>query len=194
MILLGISGKKRAGKDTICGFIKEIVAGMPEYTFQHINFADTVYEEVVCALWPAIHRDNKLAIESRVNTIKADKDSFRTLLQWWGTDWRRKFFDENYWINKWAARVSQVPDNAVVVCSDVRFLNELQAVRGCKGYAWRVRRDGQGIDTHQSETELDAVKDWDKYIPNHSKLEQLELRVNLEFQALLTKHNNTQLK
>ncbi len=195
MILLGISGKKRSGKDTICGFIKDIVNGMPEYTFAHINFADALYEEVACALWPAIHRDNKAALNRKIETIKADKDSFRTLLQWWGTDWRRKFFDEHYWINKWAAKIRLAPENAIVVCSDVRFLNELQAVRGCKGYAWRVSRPNLELsDLHSSEIDLDNRHDWDDSITNDVTLNILQLRVEKQFQALLTKHNNTQLK
>jgi hypothetical protein len=63
--------------------------------------------------------------------IEHSKADFRPLLQWWGTEFRRKQ-DENYWINKWILTANRFQN---VIVDDIRFYNELRALQQ---YAFKV--------------------------------------------------------
>lgn len=92
------------------------------------------------------------------------------LLQWWGTEYRRNNFGENYWVDKLFASIPANTDIALI--SDVRFLNEADGIKQRGGYTvnvQRLREDGsQYFSTdrpsdHPSETMLDNYN-WDYYI------------------------------
>lgn len=95
------------------------------------------------------------------------------LLQWWGTDLRRKHFGENYWVSKTIAQiVKENPDVALI--TDTRFPNEAQAVKNLGGYNLNITRlnaDGTPFVApdrpadHPSETALDNWA-WDLKIVN----------------------------
>ena len=72
-----------------------------------------------------------------------------------------------------------------VVTADVRFLNEMQHIRGAGGVLVRVVRPGAGLEgayaKHQSEAEMAAVpdKEFDKVIQNTGTLNDLKKTVNI---------------
>lgn len=91
------------------------------------------------------------------------------LLQWWGTEYRRNNFGENYWIDKLFASIPANTDIALI--SDVRFPNEADGIKQRGGYTvnvQRLREDGtQYLSTdrpsdHPSEIALDKYN-WDYY-------------------------------
>jgi hypothetical protein len=64
----------------------------------------------------------------------------RTLLQWWGTEYRRAV-DPFYWVKKLKARLLE--DNPkVALISDMRFPNEALFIKVNGGYTVEVRREG----------------------------------------------------
>lgn len=85
------------------------------------------------------------------------------LLQWWGTEFRRNNFGQDYWVKR---TFSQIPANLdVAMITDVRFPNEAEAVEQRGGFSvnvQRLREDGtQYTDPsrpadHPSETALDG--------------------------------------
>lgn len=84
------------------------------------------------------------------------------LLQFWGTEYRRTNFGQDYWIKKTYASIPANLDIAMI--SDLRFPNEAEAVEQRGGYTvnvQRLRKDGtQYTDPsrpadHPSETALD---------------------------------------
>lgn len=92
------------------------------------------------------------------------------LLQWWGTEFRRNNFGENYWVDKLFASIPANIDIALI--SDTRFLNEADGIKQRGGYCvnvQRLREDGtQYFSTdrpsdHPSEVNLDGYN-WDYYI------------------------------
>lgn len=85
------------------------------------------------------------------------------LLQWWGTEYRRKYFGEDYWVKKLAESIPANLDIAMV--TDVRFLNEAQYITARAGYTVKIERlnaDGTPYVApdrpfdHPSETALDG--------------------------------------
>jgi len=150
-MLIAFSGKKQTGKDTAADILAE---NSPALHFQRLNFADAVYEELAIALWPGCKHDKSCLIE-RVRFMKDNKDNFRLLLQGWGTDYRRKMFGSMYWIDIYKRRLAAIPNDYVVLTTDVRFLNEAECIYQLGGVLIRMERVTWHDDIHQSEVELD---------------------------------------
>lgn len=88
----------------------------------------------------------------------------RTLLQWWGTEYRRAQ-DPDYLVKKTMARIAQENPEIALIC-DVRFPNEVEGgIRAAGGYVVRVDRVGfvSDVPEHISEKSLDhfTALDWD---------------------------------
>jgi hypothetical protein len=158
MNLIATMGKKRSGKDTVFEALRKVVPGA-----QRRAFADPLYVELA------------LACGVSVRFIQDNKHIFRTALQWWGTDFRRKLFGEDYWVAKMDYELRRIEDaSPLVVITDVRFKNEAELVRSHGGLLWRVERpQSSRVDVHQSETEADDIAA-DRVIDNSGSLEELE--------------------
>ena len=141
MILIGISGKKRSGKDTLATAIKVHTTLL----IHKIAFADALKKEVAAALGITVQE------------LERDKDFYRPILQWWGTDYRRKKFGEDYWTIQFAKAFLK-SEADMVIAPDVRFPNEAGLIRQSGGILIRVEREGLPTDVHESETALDRYK------------------------------------
>ncbi len=140
--IIGISGHLKHGK-TECA--KILCTLLPNAHI--INFADALKEEV------------SKATGTPIETIEKNKDTFRTILQWWGTDFRRAK-NHTYWIEEWIKRCLRKINETnceYIIVGDVRFLNEADAIKSNCGFVWRVTRPSViGTSTHISENEMDT--------------------------------------
>jgi hypothetical protein len=76
----------------------------------------------------------------------------RTLTQWWGTEYRRNLFGQNYWVDKALAKIKE--DNVpFALMTDMRFMNEYVAC----DFTVRVHRPGMPLLEHISEHGLDDL-------------------------------------
>lgn len=142
MIIIGITGKKRSGKDTFADFIIKNSNG----TASKMSFADSLKDEVA-----------QMLNISRAR-IEDDKSFFRPLLQWYGTEWRRGNFGSDYWITQLKNRVSMSASKVVIV-PDVRFRNEAELIKQMKGTLVRVEKEGENSDDrHASEIDMDGYE------------------------------------
>ncbi|PLX86887.1 MAG: hypothetical protein C0618_08300 [Desulfuromonas sp.] len=121
-----------------------------------------------CPRWPdfvAAHRD----IQDRPGQTAM---TVRRILQWWGTEYRRSD-NPDYWTDAWSRAVRLLDLSAVhVLIDDVRFVNELNAVKGQGGSIVKIERPGfNGANNHASETALDDYQHWDRVIRNDGSLE-----------------------
>ena len=72
---------------------------------------------------------------------RSPRDAMRTL----GTEWGRDSVGPNLWVNVWKRKVlSQLPDHVTAIADDVRFPNEVAAIRSIGGVVIRLHRDGIG--------------------------------------------------
>ena len=175
MNLIGISGKKLSGKDTVAGMIANYL--IPLKTVR-IGFADTLKDEL-CAM---------LNITSTY--LDEHKDNFRLIMQGYGTDFRRKLTSDDYWILKLEKKITELPSNIhTVVIPDVRFLNEAEYIKKLGGKLIRVERGNKDKpwlpikDSHVSEQELTCFNYyWDAKIVNNYTLKELQFDVeNIRF-------------
>lgn len=120
------------------------------------------------------------------------KKSWRILLQWWGTEFRRRLCGDSYWRDRLRLYNANLPDKTVHGVFDIRFPDEFDMVRNelTNGFLIRVERpsvvpDG---DQHPSETALDDVPQdrWNAVVVNEVDLDELRKGADIIFlQALM---------
>lgn len=165
-MIIGLNGKKRAGKDTVADYLGE------KYGFTKIGFADTMYE-AVCSLWgityeQALKYKETGSVAIHVNwdgTIPSDVLShnwtWRAHLQRFGTDMGRRVFGNDFWVERMIERYFDPLTDAEFrklrfVVSDVRFDNEAKALVKLGGDIWHIERPGiDDGDSHESEAGID---------------------------------------
>lgn len=111
------------------------------------------------------------------------------LLQWWGTDFRRALFGEEYWVEKVRDKIGDMSERSPTqkfVIPDTRFQNEADACREWGGrYCDILRYGGPTCDTgrdpdHISETALDNYEpDFD--VSSDGTVEEYLKRLSITF-------------
>ena len=142
--IIGICGRKGSGKDTIGDMICKI-----DPTFEKIAFADVV-KDIVASLFGW---DREML---QGNTVEGRKwreeiDEFwakeldmpdfspRKAMQLIGTDIMRNNLHKNIWIISVKRKIMNKPDKNFVI-TDVRFPNEILAIKNLNGKIIRVER------------------------------------------------------
>ena len=163
VMLIGISGKKRSGKDTVGAMVVE---WLNEHGFDaaQVAFADQLKEEVAEAT----------GVNRRMQEM--DKERWRPILQWWGVEFRRHYFGQDYWVRKMMEKLL-VMDEDVAVVTDVRFRDEADFIRASGGFVVRVERETGLQDGHSSETDLDGYSGFQTTLSNDGTLDDLEEKV-----------------
>ena len=169
-MIIGLSGKAQAGKDTVATILVE------DYGFTRLAFADVI-KAAVYTLDPIISLSG-LRLQHLVDANGWDSakqfPEVRRLLQVFGSEVGRDLIDEQIWIE---LTMNGIKASANIVISDVRFKNEAEEIKYQGGQVWRVTRAiNDTIDYHRSETDLDSWN-FDQYIPNNSTLEELRNEV-----------------
>ena len=177
-MIIGITGKKKSGKDTFFKALSAHNANMVRY-----SLADDLKDEV------------SVACGCTVEFIAENKDLFRPMLQWWGTEFRRICFGEDYWVKKLTARIEageSIPGlfyqpAQIPVITDVRFLNEAEFVKKRGGAVVRILGgQSEAGDTHASEVEMDQIQE-DYTISNTAGLDELAEEARVLWETIQTR-------
>ena len=189
-LILGLGNRARHGKDSFAQAIIRYYANLDGVrakhglnvkptVIQHLAFADALYKEInawlatpeglrwrdgfkACVVDGPIVTPDWVTPDNPLTDPRAPLGKYTKLLQWWGTEYRRQNFGQDYWVKQWKAAVNPKAD--IVFSTDMRFQNEAQAVKDLGGYTIQVsRRNADGtpfVDTsrdpnHPSETQLD---------------------------------------
>lgn len=155
---------------------------------------------------------NYLRLPEDAYIIEKESMTVRELLQIMGTDAMRDVIHPNIWVNTLfqeyqptsmtniakaslttgkTTKIIKEPSWPSWVISDVRFLNEVNAIKnGLIGspvpkndFRFLVRinrptRKKDDVDEHQSETELDDYQNWDYVIENDKNLDHLAFEIH----------------
>jgi len=182
MLIVGLGHKARRGKDTATQAI--IDAYGAQHDIRRFAFGDALKHEVNAAALQAggmfnlfqeltlhgapLPNGKRLTLPDWVkyeaNPVLDDPlcplGKQRTLLQWWGSEYRRNACDKFYWVKALKA-VLEVEQPTVALVPDVRFLNEYAWIKANGGFTIRCERTGfpdlETNSNHHSEHELDAV-------------------------------------
>jgi len=179
--IIGITGKKFNGKDTLGEiFIKN--------EYQKFAFADPLKracKEIFHLNDDQLYGDKKEDVDSYWNITP------RKIYQYVGTELFRDKIGElipevgkDIWIKSIEKQILDVlyknPSTKIVI-TDIRFKNELDAVKHLGGIIIRIHRSSlKSIDVHKSEADIDTfIVDYD--ISNDSTIEDLNLKVTNMF-------------
>jgi len=172
MTLIGISGRKRSGKDTFAARL----TGVHGYT--RVAFADPL-RAMALALDPLVRTTSghtvrlaELAAFEGWERAKNHAEVRRTL-QRLGTEAGRAVLGDTIWIDTAMQHVDQV--NGPVVITDVRYPNEADAIRAAGGIVLRIDRPGlTSSDVHPSETAMDDYPHFTARIVNDRSIAALQ--------------------
>lgn len=170
MKLIGICGRKRAGKDTAASAL--VTKG-----YRLVRFADPLKNMIRTLLGAAGIFCVEHFIEGDQKEIPLPAlcgKSTRFAMQTLGTEWGRKTIGEDLWIQVALSRVAGLP---AAVISDVRFPNEAAAIRNIGGTIIKIVRSEQPqIDGHASEASIDLI-DAQYTIINNSTIQDLQAKI-----------------
>ncbi len=121
--LVGFTGFAGAGKD----YVADILIGRIERHVRvvRVPWAKGVRDEILAELGIQLPR---MAPDLYA---KPTNPAVRRLLQWWGTEFRRAE-DPEYWI-KWGLNAARLSKAHVVLFTDTRFQNEVDAITTAGG-------------------------------------------------------------
>jgi hypothetical protein len=141
-MIIGIAGFQGAGKDTVADYLQNI------YGFKRDSFAATLKDAVAAVFgWDRELLEGRTT-ESRVwreqvdpwwaNRLNMPNLTPRLVLQKWGTEVARRSWHDDTWIASLENKLTKAHNDIVI--TDVRFPNEIQAVRNAGGIVIRVIR------------------------------------------------------
>lgn len=179
-MIIGISGKAGSGKDTAAKML-EVLYANPDISYEDFanrrykNFADILIVHFADALKEAAQVLFRLG-EWEINTQEGKKTTInwigktvRELLQGIGQG-LRDAIDFDLWVKILFANTKGWSN---YIIADVRYPNEIKAIKERNGILLRIDRKGAGAGNHSSETALDNYKEWDVHIENNSSIEDL---------------------
>jgi hypothetical protein len=141
-MIIGIAGFQGSGKDTIADYLQNI------YGFKRDSFAATLKDAVA-----AVFGWDRDLLEGRTTESRAWREQVdpwwaerlnmpdltpRLVLQKWGTEVARKSWHDDTWIASLENKLNKAHNDIVI--TDVRFPNEIAAVRNAGGIVIRVVR------------------------------------------------------
>jgi hypothetical protein len=141
-MIIGVCGFIGSGKDTVADYLVNF------HEFRRESFADSLKDSVAAVFgWDRKMLEGRTK-ESRewreqVDPWWAERLDMPTLtprwvLQYWGTEVCRKTFHDDIWIASIENKLRQSKDNIVI--SDVRFPNEIKAIKNLSGkIVWVTR-------------------------------------------------------
>lgn len=157
--IIGLAGYAQSGKDTTGKILVE------EHGFERLAFADAL-RDILYALNPVVHGDDHIipsvwdvqgCVDAKGWEWAKAHTTARVLLQRLGTEAGRNVLGENVWVD---ACMRKVKPGGSYVITDVRFPNEVDAVRKRGGELWRIiRPGGRPANDHVSETAIADVRE-----------------------------------
>ena len=179
-MIIGISGKAGSGKDTAAKML-EVLYANPDISYedfankryknfadiQIVHFADSLKETAQVLFRISEWETNTQ--EGKKTTINWIGKTVRELLQGIGQG-LRDAIDPNLWVKILFANTEGWTN---YIIADVRYPNEIKAIKERNGILLRIDRKGAGAGNHSSETALDDYKEWDVHIENNGSIEDL---------------------
>ena len=179
-MIVGISGKAGSGKDTAAKML-EVLYANPDISYedfankryknfadiQIVHFADSLKETVQVLFRIGEWETNTQ--EGKKTTINWIGKTVRELLQGIGQG-LRDAIDPNLWVKILFANTEGWTN---YIIADVRYPNEIKAIKERNGILLRIDRKGAGAGNHSSEIALDDYKEWDVHIENNGSIEDL---------------------
>ena len=148
-LIIGLAGKAGHGKNYVADVLCDYYPGM---RFRKVAFADPL-KQLYSIISGETVQDSPEWKNGMSNLGMTRREAFQKI----GTDLFRKHLHEDIWIH---ALFSGLDLTQNYIITDVRFLNEVNAIRHAGGVVFRVMRPNYDSDTpaHESEEAIDLLK------------------------------------
>lgn len=177
--LIGLGHRAQAGKDTLADILFDL------HAYKAVSFA-TPLKAMLEDLNPIVtstgHRLNDLPMSMEE---KKKMPEVRRLLQHLGSSARYRLH-QGVWVAAAMQEVDKIlrdPQGRVVV-TDVRHVNEAEAIKKRGGVMVRVDRPGLPKMEHESETAMADYDDWDHVVHNDGDLNHLRTEATVLLDTL----------
>lgn len=172
-MIIGINGRMQSGKDTLADILVRQHSNV-----ERVAFADKLKDSAAAALGVSRELLEELKIAERehvelLSNPKVISFNIRTYLQRYGTEAHREIFGDDFWVRE-ALDNQKVSDGTILVVTDMRFPNEIEAVLDRGGIAVKIRRkiaDDKPI-LHPSEQTLPDDQ-FDYFLDNNGTMNDL---------------------
>ena len=172
--LIGFSGKRGSGKDTIARLLQQL---QPARQWHIRSVGEPI--KAVCAALAGEDEAPYFSQQGKTELLPAFGRTRGEMLQQVGLALRQ--WEPDIWVQ---AFFSQLPAQQFTLIPDVRFPNEADLIRSRGGLMVRVegdplrqRGDGTRDDDHPSETALDHYSSFDYLLRNAGSFTDLEWQV-----------------
>ena len=150
-MIIGLTGKKRSGKDTAAQAL--VARGYTQLSFA-APLKAMIRALLAWADYTPTHIDRMVDGDLKEHVALEGKTA-RYLMQSLGTEWGREHVSPGIWVNLCIDKALRC-QNAVI--SDVRFPNEAEAIRKAGGKIVKIfRRGTDASDSHPSEA-IDLIQ------------------------------------
>lgn len=184
MLKLAISGKANSGKNTLSVLLQKAIEDQlnkNDINIFSIAFADPI-KNILLEMFPTADKKcvfGSSALRSEIipNAFKNGCPlTYRQALQDIGM--LARSYNENIWVEKFFNNVKKMCEYnpSCIIASDLRFINEMKALKDDGFKTIRIIRDSENKMTHISETQQDLIKDneFDFVINNNGSLNDLQ--------------------
>lgn len=175
-IVVGFGHRRRRGKDLCCALAYKFLTGM-DVPSRIDHFAFSLKQGIGKHVFGLT--DDQLYGEAKFVVDPFWGETPRRLLQLGGTECMRRGYADDIWARTLERRAMQDPNTSILV-GDVRFSNEVEAIKRLGGIVVRVDRDVPETeeDAHASETALADFEGWDHVILNRGSMDSLVAAVH----------------
>lgn len=184
-VVAGLIGLKGCGKSTVAR------------VFADHGFVIVPFSSPLKAMLASLLQARGVSAEEISRMLVGDKKesphwalngrSPRQAMQWLGTEWGRDLMAGTFWVDAWRDQAMRHPR---VVADDVRFPNEVEAIKAMGGTLIRIARPALvSGDTHISENLITSLKA-DRQITNDGDLADLEFAARGMVEAVLVAHSH----
>lgn len=182
-IKVALCGKQEVGKNLTAKLIaKELCDARKNYKI--LAFADPI-KNMVLQMFPA--SDKKCLFGSSQlrnevipgNIIKDGKLlTYRQVLIDLGTLARQ--YDPNVWVKAFDERIKALTAQKLVICSDLRFVNEMNYLKENGFFIIRIKRNAVNKSKDATETEQDKITDeqFDYILENNGTIKDLKANIS----------------
>lgn len=181
--MIGLAGLMGSGKNEVANMLCDI-GGYVEYAFAYKlreEVAEILRTKRIPHDYPPAIIPTAVHYFGKVDKVweKPTEIGMRKLLQWHGTEYRRRLYGDDYWVKQTFQEIFMLPK---VVLTDVRFQNEYDAIKYDGGEVWLVRRSDREHVYNAAHVSEHFVKtlgphNVDRVIDNDGSLEDLYEKV-----------------
>ena len=153
--IIGFCGVARSGKDTCARYLRD------QYSYHHASFAGGIKAMVEALLRYRGLSEDEIIYRMLHDDLKETSTHYlgqatpRTVMQTLGTEWGRKYIHPHLWVATELDHVRAIAGEVLIVFSDVRFENEIEAIKYHNGAVVYIHRPGAGLlgdaSAHESE-------------------------------------------